>query len=230
MEMRKAIYEFLLATLPAVVLYFIGWAYLYFFLEAFGISITELHLDTPTIFIYAFSPLQIALRAYGWWVLGGVLGLAFLLWVIQKMLPQRWSIRLRKRFKWMREKVAQLPPWVTPLSMLVTFFAVLLALVPLARWAADRQTMRVWASQVGYVIPLLAHDTKSQPATEESSPWHDSYKKCSEQEALLLIFSDDKAYYVLCKSSENSKEGYVFEIRRETWLSSVRFASMGAHE
>lgn len=37
----KAIYEFLVATLPAVVLYFVGWAYLYFFLGAFGINIAE---------------------------------------------------------------------------------------------------------------------------------------------------------------------------------------------
>jgi hypothetical protein len=38
MEFQKSIIQFLIATLPAVFLYFVGWGYLYFFFGAFGIN------------------------------------------------------------------------------------------------------------------------------------------------------------------------------------------------
>jgi len=49
---------------------------------------------------------------------------------------------------------------------------------------------------------------------------------CSDQEALRLIVSDGKVYYLLCKSAENEGEGYVFEVRHEGGLASVRFVSL----
>ena len=49
MDLTKAIYEFLVATLPAVFLYFLGWAYLYFFLGAFGINISVFHRTLPDL-------------------------------------------------------------------------------------------------------------------------------------------------------------------------------------
>ena len=62
MELNKTLYEFLIATLPAVVLYFVGWGYLFFLLGDFGINISEINFDTSTIFIYAFSPVYILAR------------------------------------------------------------------------------------------------------------------------------------------------------------------------
>jgi len=70
----------------------------------------------------------------------------------------------------------------------------------------------------------------SKVGTDPSPQLRESYMQCSDQQALSLIFSDEKAYYLLCKSVENSDMGYVFEVRRGFGLSSVRFVSAGGHE
>jgi hypothetical protein len=41
----KGLFELVIATIPAVVLYFFGWAYLHFYLRAFSIDVSELSLD-----------------------------------------------------------------------------------------------------------------------------------------------------------------------------------------
>jgi hypothetical protein len=51
-EGSKVFFEIAIATIPAVVLYFIGWVYLNFYISAFGITVSELDLDIQTIFIY----------------------------------------------------------------------------------------------------------------------------------------------------------------------------------
>lgn len=80
MNITKALYEFLIATLPAVIVYFIGWAYLFFFLSDFSINITELNFDTTTVFIYAFAPIQIFVKNHWLLTLVGIL-VAFILFL-----------------------------------------------------------------------------------------------------------------------------------------------------
>lgn len=222
----KAIYEFLVATLPAVVLYFVGWAYLYFFLGAFGINIAEIYLDTTTIFIYAFSPFQIAAKAYGIWVLLGIVGIAVLVWIVARFIPRGW----KAAFKHARHKTSQSSIGIRIFLLIIAFVFLLLALLPILQWAAIRQKMQVWAGNGGYIVPLLHEEASKQTAPSQPSPWRESYMQCSDQQALLLIYSDEKAYYVLCKSNEDSNEGYVFEVRRDFGLSSVRFASAGGEQ
>jgi hypothetical protein len=88
--------------------------------------------------------------------------------------------------------------------------------------------MQVWTGKTEYAIPLLMEKSKSETTTpKQQSSWLESYVECSNAQALILIYSEEKAYYLLCKSNENSDEGWVFEVRRQFGLSSVRPASAG---
>jgi hypothetical protein len=244
-ELKKAIYDFVAATLPALILYFVGWTYLYFFLGAFGINIAEIHFDTATIFIYAFSPLQIAVKTYGFFILsiavGGLAIIALIIWLTGWIFP-RLKLALEYYYRISRVKVSGASAWLKIFLLFVIIVIFLLVLVPVVKWAAMLQKTQVWAGHAEYIVPLRLDDSKSQAATEsktqgtdqKSQPapnptlfWRESYAQCVAQQALLLIYADDKAYYLLCKSVENSSEGIVFEVRREFGLTSVRFASFG---
>ena len=182
----------------------------------------EIHFDTATIFIYAFSPLQITVQAHGLLVLLSIIGIAVLIVIAAKFLPRRGMSALQRTYR----NVSQWSIGVKVFLLISAFVFLLLALVPILQSAATRQKMAVWGGKSEYAIPLLIEKSGSQTPPNQS-PWRESYVQCSDQQALLLIYSDDKAYYLLCKSTENSNEGYVFEVRREFGLSSVRFASAG---
>ena len=62
----SALFEVLVATIPAVLIYFVGWAYLHFYLKVFGIGMSELDLDVQTILIYSYPVIQ----KLGWaWIM-----------------------------------------------------------------------------------------------------------------------------------------------------------------
>jgi hypothetical protein len=229
-DLKKAIYEFLVATLPAVVLYFVGWAYLYFFLGDFGINIAEIHFDTPTIFIYSFSPVQIAARAYGLWAVLGIIGAAVLAWLLVRLAKRGWRVALASLLHRLRHEASQAPVGVRICSLIVVLVLFLLALVPFLRWAAAQEKMQLWTNNSEYVVALLGAGPKSTESPPPASPWLESYKQCSDAQALLLIYADDSAYYLLCKATASSSDGYVFEVRREFGLSSVRFTSAGGQQ
>jgi hypothetical protein len=100
--------------------------------------------------------------------------------------------------------------------------------------AAFQKKQEIWSGNANYVLPLLIGEA-GRPASSNQDllSWRDrfakSYVQCSDQEALRLVFSDDKVYYLLCKSTENANEGYVFEVRHEGGLTSVRFASLAGN-
>jgi len=233
LDVKKAILEFLVATLPVAVVYLLGWSYLYNFLGSFGIDMGETHFDTSTIFVYSFTPLQIFVKVW-WacilWVAIGALVLGFLL---ARFLPNAWNAS----FQQLRGRILQasIGAKISVLILGLLVFA-LLILVPVARWAAFEERAQIWMGKGFNIIALLKEGAKSREAQGGSKPpetkdppsrWLQSYVECSEQEALQVIFSDDKAYYLLCKSVRNANEGYVFEVRRELGLMSVRFVSAG---
>lgn len=227
MEFQKSIIQFVIATLPAVVLYFVGWGYLYFFFTAFGINIAEIHLDTSTVFIYAFSPLLIAAKAYRSWGASVTLFAVIVAVVlfITKLIPHKHKRATKQIYRWLRDKV---PFGVKTALLIIGLLIVLSALVPVVEWAAIQKKKQVWAGERPVsIVAMLVEGSKPKTGTDTAPQLRESYVQCSEQQALLLIFSDEKAYYLLCKSVENSNEGYVFEVRREFGLSSVRFVSAG---
>jgi len=46
-----------LVTIPAALIYFVGWGYLHFYLRAFAIDLSELDLGVETVLIYAVPPI-----------------------------------------------------------------------------------------------------------------------------------------------------------------------------
>jgi hypothetical protein len=232
-ESQKAIVEFLIATLPAVFLYFVGWGYLYFYFDAFGINISEINLDTSTVLIYAFSPISIAAKSYRIWL--GPTIFAFAAAVVcftalSKIMSRNARIRARLVYRRLTTGTALTTKLAVAMLLLIVVF---MFFIPVLRWAAAQQRSRIWAGQAETIVPFLTEKTKSEEKagprllTDPMSQIRESYIQCSAQEALLLIFADDKAYYVLCRSVESSNEGIVFEVRRETGLMSARFAAAG---
>jgi hypothetical protein len=225
MDISKALYEFLIATLPAVILYFIGWGYLFFFLRDFGVNITELNFDTATIFIYAFAPIQIIVMNHWVLAIASVMSIIILFLVI----PLRLPIVLAG----LREWSGRIPIFSKILVGAIIFIVFLFGILPLLRSAAFEKKQEIWSGDANYVLPLLIGEAGRPASTKQDLSWRDrfinSYTQCSDQEALRLVFSDEKVYYLLCKSAVNGNEGYIFEVRHEGGLTSVRFASLSGN-
>jgi hypothetical protein len=226
MNITKALYEFLIATLPAVIVYFIGWAYLFFFLSDFSINITELNFDTTTVFIYAFAPIQIFAKNHWLLTLFGILAAFILFFIVPICLPIHAPTISRGLSRWS----GRIPIFAKILFGAIVFVALLIGLLPLLRSAALQKKQEIWSGNANYVLPLFVGDAGQAASASQDLSWRDnfikSYMLCSDQEALRLIFSDEKVYYLLCKSEENGDEGYVFEVRHEGGLASVRFATL----
>jgi hypothetical protein len=143
-EFQKSLIQFLIATVPAIVLYFIGWAYLYFYFSSFGINIAEIHLDTSTVFIYAFSPLAIVVKAYWPWIAPLTVIIVAVVLIITTLMPRKSRNEIKQIYRWVRDKV---PIGVTTLLMIIGLLIFLSALVPVVKWAAIQQRKQVWASE-----------------------------------------------------------------------------------
>src|SRR5258707_392343 len=72
---ESELFGVMFATIPAVLAYFIGWEYLYYYLGQFGVGIAELELGLETIFIYAVPPISWMIKSY-WPFTVGAIGLA----------------------------------------------------------------------------------------------------------------------------------------------------------
>jgi hypothetical protein len=222
--MNDRLLEVVLATVPAILAYFLGWAYLHFYLSAFGFSESELDIGIQTILVYAFPPIRLLLNA-GWdWLLSNLLwvsiisvAISALVWFCKSLVP-RGAIEASGNFV---RKCGQLIP-KSPLGQGVGILLAVMALVflalPLIRKAAFEQADQKWVAEGVRLDAILRDsDAKERPATLAN------YKTCSERRALDLIFSDRSAYYLLCISSKVPSNAVVFEVRRDGGLASARY-------
>jgi hypothetical protein len=200
----KGLFELIIATLPAVLLYFFGWAFLHFYLKAFSIDVSELDLDLQTIFIYSVPPLRALMGLY--WLWAFMLVLVALIWVFQWMLPQFYR------------RIIELPAIVLGLGLFAIVASAAVASVPMIRSVAADAAGRKWSGGTGLPIEAIV----KEPEGKDRS-WQDNYERCSSRRALDLIFSDKESYYMLCISNVEKTTAVVFEVRRETGLVSVRF-------
>jgi hypothetical protein len=89
-----------LAVVPAALLYFSGYIYLYFFCRHLGIDPASLHYDLFTVMIYAVNALifPLALASVHWlWTLGGIVTLAAAVPALHwagKHMHRRWGARI----------------------------------------------------------------------------------------------------------------------------------------
>jgi hypothetical protein len=200
----KGFFELIIATLPAVLLYFFGWAFLHFYLKAFNVDLSELDLDLQTIFIYSVPPLRALMGLY--WIWASVFALAALIWIFQRTLPQFYG------------RIIELPAIVHGLGLFAIVATVAVVSVPMIRSVAADAASRKWSSGTGLPIEAIV----KEPEGKDRS-WYDNYKRCSGRRALDLIFADKESYYMLCISNVDKTTGIVFEVRRQTGLVSVRF-------
>jgi hypothetical protein len=202
-DLRQTLIDFLVVAVPAVVFYFLGWVYLSSYLGLFGINISELNLDLPTILIYSASPVQIFLRAY--WIQIAALALLTLMALIWL----RRRVPSRSRQKW---RVPTVTKW--SVALLVAASSMLLVLIPIARWSAQRAADLAWTGH-GVLI-----DVRTQGGTDDD--WTANYRRCADRRGLELIFADGTAFYLLCRSLIDTEGGVVYQLR-ESALVSVRY-------
>jgi hypothetical protein len=206
----KGLFELVIATIPTVLLYFVGWAYLYFYLRVFGIGISELDLDIQTIFIYAYPPIHYFGMSYWYWIL---------LTIVAILLACRFAPHPAKmKFAAFYGGARATPPIAKGLGLFGILLVVAFLCVPFVRSDAERAADRKWTSE-GVRIEAIA----KEPESKEKSGWYDNYRRCAGRRALDLIFSDKDAYYMLCTSSVDETSALVFEVRRDAGLASVRF-------
>lgn len=237
MELYKVFYEFLIVTIPAVVLYFIGWGYIYYYLDAFGISIAEIHTDAPTIFLYSLPVVQHVLPVVQHVLLKYMaLFIIFFIFLPGVLLGIYWQSdenyrnNIKNAFAVTRSRAATMSVWAKLAIMIIVLWISAFGMVPIIDRAALDTAKRVW-NDSAVVIALPRSETPLPSDPIEPSPWKDQYDACSKQESLRLIYSDDSTYYLLCTNDDDkSGQGVVFEVRRKEGLISVRFAQVVSYE
>lgn len=233
MEFRKLFVQFVATTAPAVVVYFIGWAYLYYFLGSFGINIGEIHTDAATIFIYSFpvfrSVAQLAVFDGVDFFWPAVIFIVAVVLTILATIRAPGPLDVMRvspddgRYKKLRRAVAAIVgryPLIRYLAIAGLVVIAVIAVNMATERTAFEATRRVWNGKAISAVALV----KNEPNPDE---WRTQYAGCSKSQALLLIYADDKAYYLLCKNSDASTDGTVFEVRRDNGLSSVRYVAKG---
>jgi hypothetical protein len=213
-DVNKGFFELIIATIPTVLLYFVGWAYLYFYLNVFDVGISELDLEIQTIFIYSFPPIRTFLGLYWVWIAIGILVVSISIALARRFANE--AVKKRLSALWKRIRGA------SPIAQGLGLFAALLFLailaVPIIRSEAVEAASQKWLTE-GVRIEAMVKPLEAK----EQSPWYDNYEQCANRRALDLIFADKDAYYILCKSTVDERSAIVFEVRRDVGLTSIRF-------
>jgi hypothetical protein len=237
MEANKVFYEFLIVTVPAVVLYFVGWGYLYYLLGAFNIGISEVHIDLPTVFIYSMPVVQNALQRYVYYLVFIFILLPILVLLFHSKQEPAQKKKIKQTLAKAATAIRDLSIWIKLAIVLLILVLAALAMVPVIGRAAADAADRIWDGGGSSVLAFPQLDTAklaqltlpptSSPATPAQSDWQskwtEQFKACSMAEALRLIYADDSAYYLLCTNGPKSRQGIVFEVRRKEGLVSIRF-------
>jgi hypothetical protein len=227
MDLQKSIVDFVIVTLPGVLLYFLGWVYLYYFLAFFGINPSELRLDTSTVFIYSYTPIYDTMTNYP--VTTGLILLIVLLALFTRFFDNTFK-KLRINFrKWISAIYAR---WIRHPSSLdsfwrivyitVTLFLFILVtinfvLIPIAISSARLAANRKWEGIGGSIVINLNQEVK-----QNSSELVDDLSTCQGRGALVQIFSDEDTLFLLCRSSDEAHTGSVFEVKKDKGLVSSR--------
>jgi hypothetical protein len=185
---------------------------LHYYLQAFGISISELDLDLQTILLYSLPPFKIWFGTYWFWIIGAF-SLAWLLIFISRRIPRKWKDTIGAAFNYL----SNLPSLIRITAFLISLLVLVMVCAFAIRVAALQNADGKWASE-GTQIDVLAKEADGERRTEA----HSNYRACSDRRALDLIISDKEAYYILCISSVEPKSAIVFEFRRSTGLASAR--------
>jgi hypothetical protein len=225
MELQKSVVDFIIVTLPGVFLYFLGWVYLDYFLYFFGINISELKLDTSTVFIYSYSPIYDTMIHH--LIAAGLILIILLL----AMFTTFFDNLLRPPLKW----VSPVQRWIgyrwpsslDPLWRIVYITVVLLLLIltmlnfiliPIAMSSARLAANQKWEGDTRSILVNLNQEGKSN-----STELVDDFRTCQDRGAMIQIFSDESTLFLLCRSPDDPHTGSVFEVKKDKGLVSSRY-------
>jgi hypothetical protein len=230
MDLQRSIIDFIIVTLPGVFLYFLGWIYLYYFLNFFGINISELQLDTSTVFIYSYSPIYDLIVGH----LFVAMLLAFAIFSILftsvfDLFSERMLAFLRKhtfpvRVRWINHRWPSSfnPSWRVVYLTVVLFLTIVcvfnLVLIPIAISGARLAAGQKWKGDTRSILVNLNLEEKPN-----SSELTEDFNACQLRGAMVQIFSDENTLFLLCRSPDDPRTGSVFEIKKERGVVSSRY-------
>jgi hypothetical protein len=250
LDFLKSIADFVIVTTPGLLLYFLGWAYLSYYLFLFGINPSELKIDAQTVFISSYIPLYGLVGSN--WILS-IVSILVLLFVMLALFTNLFDNKLSKIVGRFRNYLISHMPWLQhrPVSSLsstwraiyftVMFFLALiiflnLALIPIARWSAKSAADERWSGAGQAITIIRSQDEAITKAGQQpdnsvknaiSTQWMESFTTCQTRGALVSIFSDDSTLFLLCRSPDDPQSGVVFEVTKEKGLISARNVSAG---
>ena len=228
MDLQKSIVDFVIVTLPGVLLYFLGWVYLYYFLGFFGINISELKLDTSTVFIYSYTPIYDMMTHHP--ITTGLISLIVLLSLFTRFFDNiliKPLVSVRKRVsaihaRWIRRPSSLNSFWRIVYITIALFLFVLatlnFVLIPVAISSARLAASQKWEGRTGSVVVNLNQEGKSTTAE-----LIEDFGTCQDRDALVQIFFDEDTLFLLCRSPEEPRTGSVFEVKKDKGLVSSRY-------
>jgi hypothetical protein len=226
LESQKAIFDFVIVTLPGLLLYFLGWAYLYYYLRYFGISPSEAKLDAQTVLIYSYVPFYDIIAKH--WIIATLVSLTILMLIFKKWsLPDAMNNFLQKRYR----SISTLSPIPRIFSLtFVLLLALLLILsfmlIPLAKVAATDAELQQWTNGSQGLNAIIKKESSSEKNSVLSS-WIVNFDQCQDRNDLSPIFSNDTTFFLLCRAERDRNSGVVFEVSKEKGLVSARIVHGG---
>lgn len=222
-EASGTIESIVLVTIPAALIYFIGWAYLHYYLGAFSIDLSELELGVETVLIYSAPPLFSLVSAHELALVAVLVVLVVasgaLVWRLQRHHASSTASHagapavVHPEYVWM----PMLTFIMKGLWAFVVMVSLAFALTPGLRNFAIGKARLTWRDDS---MPIEVR----VEAPEKSDAMHDNYRTCQEARHLHLVFSDKDRYFLLCTSAIDPDRGAVYEVRREdSSLASVRY-------
>jgi len=230
-EGTGTIESIVLVTIPAALVYFIGWAYLHYYLSAFSIDLSELEFDLEGVLIYAAPPIVSMCTDHQ---------LAAALLLLAMAAASLWLVRLVHR-RHRNQKLAgalsypgnphpaaahpllHLPSFVLKgLWALVTMVCLVTLLRPALRDIAIARAQAAWDMNGVAIRAIVEQPEKDDP----SYLLYAGYQTCMAARRLHLVFSDRNRYFMLCKGDPDFGSAALYEVRREdSALASVRYIS-----
>lgn len=206
---QSVLTEAVLLLIVGVLAYYIGWAYLYFYLGYFGIQLSEIELSVEAVLIYAAPPLFWAWQEHWLAAVSAVLLVAVGYAVL------RFSGKARRIRELVKGLLDEQPALLRLLSVFLIAGAFVLSLSPFVKASAYARASQRW-DQTGVKTQVLLRSS-------ERSRHGDDFQACLERRALELIFADRERYFLLCISELNAAYGALYEVRRsDPGIASVR--------
>ena len=224
MDALKSVLGIIIASVPVGLTYLLGWYYLYFYFESFGINIAELQLDFQTILIYAYPPLMSLKIFFSFiFIVYSIIIIAGIVVFTLIFARPLAAVLRRLSSSGALHQTALLLIFVCAMVLMIAF-----GLVPLAKSTAEKSAMRLWSAEAPQVAALLKDIPKAD--NHLASAWTQNYEMCAQRSELGLIFSDQETYFMLCRGQDEPKSGIVFEVKKKDGLVSARYVYGGGRD